>query len=98
MRAAGALAALIVVVGIAAGIVALSAGHKHAGAAPGDVQITSLSCDTSPEYVRIKNFGSSSQSLTNFAILSDPSQNYSLSTHVGSIGAGQTLEFQSGTG
>ena len=67
-------------------------------AAPGDVSISALSCDSSPEYVRITNYGGASQSLSGFHILSDPSQNYDLSTHVASIGASQTLEFQSGTG
>ena len=36
--------------------------------------------------------------LANVQLLSDPSQNFNLGSLVGTIGAGQTLEFQSGTG
>jgi beta-lactamase superfamily II metal-dependent hydrolase len=76
----------------------VAVGSQGAIAAPGDVSISALSCDTSPEYVRIHNYGASSQSLAGFHIQSDPSQDYDLSAHVTSIGAGQTLEFQSGSG
>lgn len=69
-----------------------------AGAASADVLITQLSCGSKPEYVRIKNFGSASQSLAGFRLQSDPDQDYALSEFVGNIGAGQTLEFQAGTG
>jgi hypothetical protein len=68
------------------------------GAATDDVSITALSCDSSPEYVRIHNYGGGSQSLTGFHIQSDPSQDYLLTDHVASIDGGTTLEFQSGTG
>ncbi len=77
----------------------LSRSPHGASAAPSDVQITQLSCDSSPEFVRIKNFGGSSQSLTGFHIQSDPaSQDYLLTDYVSSIAAGQTLTFYSGTG
>ena len=66
-------------------------------AAPGDVSISALSCDTNPEYVRITNFGGSAQSLSGFHIQSDPSQDYDIGALAASISAGQTLEFQSGT-
>ncbi len=79
-------------------VLVLQVGGQSASAAAGDVHITALNCDSSPEYVRIKNFGGSSQSLTGFHIQSDPSQDYDLAVHVASISAGQTLEFQSGTG
>ena len=77
-----------------------SGWNGPASAAPGDVSITELSCDTSPEYVRIKNFGSASQSLSGFRLQSDPvsSQDYDLSSIVSAIGAGQTIELQSGSG
>ncbi len=71
---------------------------EEASAAPSDVLISTLSCDSSPEYVRIRNFGGSTQSLASFRIQSDPSQDYLLADHVASIAAGQTLEFQSGSG
>lgn len=84
---------------IVAVVLSGSDNAKPASAAPGDISITVLSCDSSPEYVRMRNFGSTSQSLTNFRIQSDPaSQDYLLTDYVSSIGAGQTLEFQSGTG
>jgi hypothetical protein len=67
-------------------------------AAAADVSISALSCDSSPEYVRIYNYGGGSQSLTGFHIQSDPSQDYDIGALVSSIGVGQTLEFQSGTG
>lgn len=66
-------------------------------AAPSDVSISALSCDTNPEYVRITNFGGSAQSLSGFHIQSDPSQDYDIGALAASISAGQTLEFQSGT-
>jgi beta-lactamase superfamily II metal-dependent hydrolase len=83
---------------LVAAIVATGILHAPAAAAPGDVSIIALSCDSSPEYVRIKNFGGSSQSLSNFFIQSDPSQSYHLALDVASISAGQILEFQSGAG
>jgi hypothetical protein len=67
-------------------------------AATDDVSISALSCDSSPEYVRIYNYGGGSQSLTGFHIQSDPSQDYDIGALVSSISVGQTLEFQSGTG
>src|SRR3990172_4854213 len=75
-------------------------GVTRASAAPGDVFITALSCDTSPEYVRIKNFSAAAQPLLGFRLQSDPvaDQDYDLGAHVSAIAAGQTLEFQSGTG
>jgi beta-lactamase superfamily II metal-dependent hydrolase len=71
---------------------------QRAIAAPGDVGISALSCDSSPEYVRIHNYGSAAQSLSGFHIQSDPSQDYDIGLLVSSISVGQTLEFQSGTG
>lgn len=73
-------------------------GTEPVSASTTDVSISALSCDSSPEFVSIHNYGGSSQSLTGFHIQSDPSQDYDLATHVASISAGQTLEFQSGTG
>jgi competence protein ComEC len=92
---------LIGAVAIASTIAALAAAGIPATASPGDVYVTALHCGApgeTVEFVRIKNFGSASQSLSNFYLQSDPSQNYPLSNLVGSIGAGQTLEFQSGSG
>jgi hypothetical protein len=95
---------------VAAGIAAVALGSAWAlsglgaepvtpvSAATDDVSITALSCDSSPEYVRIHNYGGGSQSLTGFHIQSDPSQDYLLTDHVASIDGGTTLEFQSGTG
>jgi len=51
---------------------------NNVAAAPGDVSISALSCDTNPEYVRITNFGGSVQSLSGFHIQSDPSQDYDI--------------------
>jgi hypothetical protein len=89
---------LVVVLAFVATVAAFAAAGMRASASPGDVYVTQLSCDSSPEFVRIRNVGGASQSLSNFHLQSDPSQNYLLSDLVGSIGAGQTLEFQSGTG
>ena len=69
-------------------------------AASSDVQIVALSCDSEPEYVRIRNFGAT-QSLSGFRLQSDSTggtQDYPLVDFVGSIGTEATLEFQSGPG
>lgn len=96
MRVITGIAALaIVAVGLFA--TGLSTLPDRASAAAGDVSIIALSCDANPEYVRIKNFGVATQSLTGFHIESDPSQDYTLTDFVSAIGPGQTLEFQSGS-
>ncbi len=67
---------------------------------PADLFITALSCDTSPEYVRIHNFGAASQSLSGFRLQSDPlsPQDYDLYAIVAAISPAQTIELQSGPG
>ncbi len=95
MRAFGFASATIIALALFAG--GLSAIPNQASAAAADVSIIALSCDTDPEYVRIKNFGGSSQSLSGFHIESDPSQDYTLTDFVIGIEAGATLEFQSGS-
>ena len=89
-----ALITLVVVVAT----VAVVTSERPASAAAGDIWITTLNCDSNPEVIRIKNFGGSSQSLTGFRIQSDPSQDYDVTDFVSSIGAGATIDFQSGSG
>lgn len=85
------LAALLVTLAI------LMPAEHGADAAASDVRITALSCDSNPEYVRIKNFGNASQSLSGFMLESDPNQSYTLTDFVAGIGAGQAIEFQAGS-
>lgn len=65
----GRLIFVVLIAGITAAAVALS---ERASASPGDVYITQLNCDTSPEFVRIENFGGSSQPLSDFYLQSFP--------------------------
>lgn len=83
---------------VAFAVVGSAMQSRHAYAATSDVTITELSCDSSPEFVRIRNFGGSSQSLSGFSLQSDPSsQDYPLTDYASSIASGQTLTFYSGT-
>lgn len=65
---------------------------------PGAINITVLSCETSPEYVRIVNSSNTVQSLTGYHIQSDSGQDVDLGPLVGTIVAHQTIELQSGAG
>ncbi len=98
MRPCYVLSAMILTLTALGAVSLLESSAKPASAAASDVVITELNCDSSPEYVRIKNFGAGTQSLSAFNLQSDPSQDYSLTDYVSSIGGGQTITFYSGSG
>ena len=92
------VAAVVATLILTAAVTVARGVRDSATAAAGDVRITELSCDSSPEYVRIRNFGVSGQPLIGLHIQSDPGQDYDLFNYTGSILPGETLEFQSGLG
>ncbi len=101
MRASSRLLLSLALILVVAGLCSLLLSDRRdptASAAATDVYISGLSCDGSPESVRVTNYGPASESLVGFHLQSDPNQDYDLGAHVNSIQAGQTLEFQSGSG
>lgn len=64
------------------------------------VFLSRLVCAGTPEYARIKNYGTAPVSLSGFRLWSDPTsqQDFDLAAIVPSIGAGQEIELRSGPG